>query len=211
MDRGNIIELIKKDGTRELVKSFPGLSVNFHGKDNHILIYEGTIFRNCALILISDMYIEIKNSIFQINNLKIFGNSSEVTIGENFSCWGVEIRCHEQKTAVKIGDNCMFSEEILIYPTDVHTIYCENTGKLLNRGKPILIGNHVWCSRGVKFCKGSVIGNDNIISLEAIVTDSTETKNNVIIGGSPAKIIKENINWSRETPWEYLMKHPHLG
>ena len=100
----------------------------------------------------------------------------------------------------------MFSEDILIYPTDVHTIYDQSTGELLNLGKPITIGNHVWCNRDVKILKGSVVGNDVVIAANSLVNKSFFNDNNVILGGQPAKILKRNINWSRETPWEYLQK-----
>ena len=206
MNNGNIIEFIKNDGSRNLISSIPGVSINFHGINNHIVIYEGTKFTNCAMILISNMHIEIKKSNFGIVNLKIFGNHSDVSIGNNFSCWGVEIRYKEKNTTVKIGDNCMFSEDILIYPTDVHTIYDQSTGELLNLGKPITIGNHVWCNRDVKILKGSVVGNDVVIAANSLVNKSFFNDNNVILGGQPAKILKRNINWSRETPWEYLQK-----
>lgn len=88
MKNGNIIELIKNDGSRDLISSIPGVSINFHGVNNHIIIHEGTKFTNCVMILISNMHIEIKKSAFGIVNLKIFGNHSDVSIGNNFSCWG---------------------------------------------------------------------------------------------------------------------------
>ena len=100
MNNGNTIELVKSDGARIFLSSIPGVSINFHGKNNHIIIHEGTKFKNCAMIFISNMHIEIKNSTYELVNLKIFGNHSEVLIGKNFSCWGVEIRCHEVNTKV---------------------------------------------------------------------------------------------------------------
>lgn len=203
----NIIEMIKKDGSRQLIQSIPGVSINFHGINNHIIIHEDTKFTKCAFILISNMHIEIGKSAFGIVNLKIFGNQSDVIIGNNFSCWGVEIRCHEQNTSVSIGDNCMFAEDILIYPTDVHTIFNSKTGELLNLGDPIQIGNHVWCNRDVKILKGCKIGNDVIIASNSLVTkNKVDNLNNVLIGGSPIKILKTDVNWSRETPFQYKLR-----
>ena len=185
MNNGNTIELVKSDGARIFLSSIPGVSINFHGKNNHIIIHEGTKFKNCAMIFISNMHIEIKNSTYELVNLKIFGNHSEVLIGKNFSCWGVEIRCHEVNTSVKIGDDCMFSEDILIYPTDVHSIYEQETGKLLNLGGHVTIGNHVWCERDVKFKKNTQTGNDVVIAMGSLISKPF-TDNNVILSGNPA-------------------------
>lgn len=153
------------------------------------------------------MAIEIGKSNYGIVNLKIFGTHSDVIIGNNFSCWGVEIRCHEKNTSVSIGDDCLFSEDILIYPTDVHTVYDLDTGKILNLGEPIKIGNHVWCNRDVKILKGSLIGSNVVITSNSLVIkNKIDDINNVIIGGIPAKILKRNINWSRESPFHYYTK-----
>lgn len=151
------------------------------------------------------MDIKIGKSIFGIVKLKIYGNQSKVEIGENFSCWGTEIRCHEQETSVTIGNDCMFSEEILMYPTDVHTIFDKFTGEVLNFSKPITIGNHVWCGRAVTFLKGSMVFDDSIVASHSLVK-SVFSESNVIVGGSPARILKQGVNWARETPYQTYQK-----
>lgn len=197
----NTINFVKRDGSQELVDTVPGIRINFSGSNNSVTIYEDTKFSNCSISLISNMTIEIHKSIFGIVNLRIFGNQSKIKIGRNFSCWGVEIRCHEQETAVFIGNECMFAEEILIYPTDVHTIFDQLTGEILNLGRPIVVGNHVWCGRGVTILKGGKISDDSVIASQSLIT-STFKESNVIVGGSPAKVLKTGINWSRETPFD---------
>ena len=201
----NKIVLVKKDGTKQLLNSITGMSLNFSGTNNSITVHEGTKFSQCIMNLVSNMNIEIGRSKFGIVKLKIYGNDSDVSIGDNFSCWGLEIRCHEERTSVTIGNDCMFSEEILIYPTDVHTILDQFTGEILNFGKPITIGNHVWCGRGVTFLKGSTVLNDSILASHSLV-NSVFNRSNIIIGGSPAKIIKQGINWARETPYQTHQK-----
>lgn len=201
----NFIELIKKDGSREIVSenSIPGLRFNFLGKNNHVIIHEGTKFTDCSFSFISDMFVEIGKTSHGIHKLYLFGYGSKIEIGSDFSCWGVEIRCHERNTSVKIGDNCMFSEGILIYPTDVHTIYDIKSGELLNLGGSITIGNHVWCGRDVKFLKGSKISDDTVISMGSLVNKAF-VERNVILSGSPAEVVRKGVSWARETPFQYL-------
>lgn len=205
MGKSNKIVLVKSDGTRNIIDSMSGMEVIFLGNNNEIIIYEGTKFFNCTINIISDMKIEIKNSKFDIVKLRIFGNHSNIKIGENFSCWGVEVRCHEENTSVTIGNDCMFSEEILIYPTDVHSILDQFTGEILNLSKPISIGNHVWCGRRSTFLKGSMVLNDSVVASHSLVTTAFEEKN-IIVGGNPAKTIKRRINWARETPFKLQQK-----
>ena len=205
MTNNNTITLLRNDGSQELLSSVSGININFIGHNNNVTIYEGTTFSSCSMNLVSGMNIEIGRSKFGIVKLRIFGNKSTINIGKDFSCWGVEIRCHEQSTAVSIGDECMFSEEILIYPTDVHSIFDKFTGEVLNLGKPITIGNHVWCGRGVTFLKGSSVLNDSVIASHSIVTKAF-SEDNVVIGGNPAKTLRQGINWARDTPYDLHQK-----
>lgn len=200
--KDNIIEIVNKNGERRLANynEISGLRFNFLGDNNHIVIHEGTKFSDCSVSLISNSYIELGASIYQIHKLYLFANDSRIEIGENFSCWGVEIRCHEPKCLVKIGNDCMFSEEILIYPTDCHTIYDIHTKEVLNLARPIIIGDHVWCGRRTNIMKGSVIPSNSTIDLGSHINSKFE-KENTIISGIPAKVIKENVNWKRETPF----------
>lgn len=201
----NFIEMVRRDGSRTRVSEtdIPGLRFNFLGTNNHIIIHENTKFHDCSFTFISNMSVEIGKTKHQISRLYLFGNGSDIKIGDDFSCWGCEIRCHEKNTRVSIGNDCMFSEDILIYPTDVHSIYDENTKELLNIGEPITIGNHVWCCRGVRILKGAFVNDNSIIGMNSMVTKKF-LETNLVILGSPAKIQKQGVNWSRESPAIYL-------
>ena len=96
----------------------------------------------------------------------------------------------------------MFSEEILLYLTDLHTIFDQLTGQVLNLGRPIKFRNHVWCGRAVTILKGGTIRDDTVIASKNLVT-STFNESNIIIGGSPASVLTRSINWSRESSYEY--------
>lgn len=99
----------------------------------------------------------------------------------------------------------MFAQDILIYPTDVHTIFDQFTGDLLNLGEPISIGNHVWCARGVTSLKGAIIRNNVVIGAGSIISRRFN-ENNIIVAGNPASIIHRGIDWVRDTPFEYKQK-----
>lgn len=200
-----IIEMIKMDGSIECVDNIPNVRFNTVGEKNIVQFHEGTNFVNCLFSLSGGMRVTIGPSKFNIVGLNIFGKESVVEIGSNFSCWGVEIRCHEQRTQVSIGSNCMFAQDVLIYATDVHSIFDQFTGELLNLGEQVIIGDKVWCARGVTILKGSTIRNHVVIGANSLVNKKFN-ENNVIVAGNPAAVVRRGIDWSRDTPHEYKQK-----
>ena len=50
----------------------------------------------------------------------------------------------EPYTEIRIGNDCMFSEQIFITISDMHTIFDNDTKEVINKPQNIYIGNHVW-------------------------------------------------------------------
>lgn len=59
--------------------------------------------------------------------------------------------------------------------------------------KPITIGNHVWIGENVMILKGVTIGDGAIIGAGSLVTKDIPPR--CLALGSPAKVIRENIEW----------------
>ena len=104
---------------------------------------------------------------------------------------------------IKIGKDCMFSWDILIRNSDGHMRFMILSQKsyLMKRGD-IVIGDHVWVGRSTTILKKATIPSNSIVGIGAIVNKSFET-NNIVIAGIPAKIVKRNVNWKRESPAYY--------
>lgn len=62
-----------------------------------------------------------------------------------------------------------------------------NSGK--EYAKPIIIGNNVWIGGNAVINPGVCIGDNAIIASGAVVIKNVPA--NVVVGGNPAKIIKE--------------------
>ena len=56
-------------------------------------------------------------------------------------------------------------------------------------GKPITLKENVWVGGGVTFLPGVTIGKNVIVAAGAVVTK--DVPDNVIVGGNPARILKE--------------------
>lgn len=199
----NIILIEKLDGTLCECDNYEGINISFTGDNSTVILGEKIRFTACKMIVASNVKIEIQTSKYRINKLNIWAaNNSQIKIGIDFSCWGVEIRCQEAGSMVSIGTDCMFSEQIVIYPTDVHTIYDVDSKAILNKNRPISIGNHVWCGRAVSILKGSTIGDNIVIGMGTIVHRSFYDSN-IVIGGYPVSILRKNTNWDRRNPYNF--------
>lgn len=92
------------------------------------------------------------------------------------------------KGGVYIGNYCLISPNVTIVGNnykynrlDIPVCQQEKTSK------GIKIGNDVWLGAGVAILDGAVIGNGVIVSPNSVV--SSTIPDNVIVQGSPAKII----------------------
>lgn len=132
-----------------------------------------------------------------MNHLDIWveddGNSVE--IGANTWVTGETHIAVTEGMAVKIGERCLFSEEIVIRTGDSHSILNE-AGQRINKAKDVAIGNHVWVGNRAMLLKGTKLGDDSVVGAGAIVTG--EFEGGVILVGVPAKVVKEKINWDSE-------------
>lgn len=98
-----------------------------------------------------------------------------------------KIRVHK---SITIGDDCAISHDFTIMDSDAHKI----SGKD-NHPQEVVIGNHVWIGTRVTVLKGVHIGDGAIIAAGAVVTKDVPPK--ALVGGVPARIIEENIEWEK--------------
>ena len=123
-------------------------------------------------------------------------NHCIISIGERtFVGKDSHLACTEDGSKLLIGSDCMISSHVQIRTGDSHSILDSN-GDRINPASSVSIGNHVWLGEGCKVLKGVSLDGDDIVSTGAIVTKSFGR--NLLIGGIPAKILKENVIWDKE-------------
>lgn len=120
-------------------------------------------------------------------------DNGDLTFGDNFYC---NRNCFFSCTGkVTIGDNALLGWNVNIRDSDGHDIFNLNNPNIItNTLKPVTIGEHVWIAANVDILKGSSIPDNCIIGYNSCVTKKFVDKN-CIIGGYPAKVVKENVNW----------------
>lgn len=127
--------------------------------------------------------------------LWIEDNNCKIEIGENtFIGHHSHIACTENSSSLIIGKDSMISSYVQIRTGDSHSIL-NSKGDRINYAKSVKINDHCWIGQGAKILKGVVLEKDTVVSTGAIVTKSAGP--NVILGGIPAKVLKEGISWDK--------------
>ena len=88
---------------------------------------------------------------------------------------------------IEIGDKVLIGQNVTIMDFEAHGVEIVKRNQVGSIGK-ILISNNVWIGNNVTILKNTEIGENTIVAVGAVV--SGKFPSNVIIGGVPAKIIK---------------------
>jgi len=129
--------------------------------------------------------------------IQLEDNGSSILIGKHVTITrNVDLSAIEG-TSIEIGEDCLFADGISVRTGDSHSILDKDSGKRINPSKGIIIGEHVWIGAGVRVLKGAVIGGHSVVAAGAIVTGK-QFQPDSIIGGCPARTIKESIDWTPE-------------
>lgn len=90
-------------------------------------------------------------------------------------------------SSIRIGNSCMIAAECHISDSDWHGVY--NRTRPFRCSKEIVIEDNVWIGFRAIVNKGVRIGKNSIVAAGAVVID--DVPDNTIVGGNPAKVIKE--------------------
>jgi acetyltransferase-like isoleucine patch superfamily enzyme len=112
-------------------------------------------------------------------------NNATLVIGEGYINNKATIDCFN---SITIGSGVAISKGVTIRDSDNHSI--DGNNKI---SAPIIIGDHVWIGLNATILKGVHIGSGAVVAAGAVVT--RDVPENALVGGVPARIIKENISW----------------
>lgn len=170
------------------------VKIKNNGIGNILEFGKGCRLYDCTIQLFGDNNHVVIDRDCVCKNLDIWiSDGGLIHIGHNTHFTGeIHIACIEGKK-VEIGERCLFSDKIVFRTGDSHSIL-NFMGERLNPAKDIIIGNHVWIGQQVIVLKGAHVGNESIIGTRALVTGK-DFEDNVIIAGSPAKVVKRDVTW----------------
>lgn len=172
--------------------------IQIMGNGNKVVMEKGALLLN-SLIKISgnNNTIVLKaKSYVSGAELWVENNNCELSIGERtFVGHHSHLACTEDGSKLIVGCNGMISSYVQVRTGDSHSIV-DMEGNRINKAQSVMIGDHCWIGEGSKILKGVTLEGDDIVSTGAIVTKSFGR--NVLLGGIPAKVLKENVKWNSE-------------
>jgi acetyltransferase-like isoleucine patch superfamily enzyme len=118
----------------------------------------------------------------------IVKDNANLTIGSN--TYFTSDMHLEVVSKTEIGEGCAISWGVTIIDDNHHRILPESP---LQRPNEVKIGDHVWIGCNVTILTGTEIGKNSIVAAGSVVKGTFP--DHVVIGGNPAKIIKQAVNW----------------
>lgn len=94
---------------------------------------------------------------------------------------------------ILIGENCRFGWNVFIMDTNMHPLKDSITNKRGSGGKDIIIGDYNWFSTNCVILPGVVTPSRVIVAMGSIVTRGNDYKSWCMYGGSPIKLLRENV------------------
>jgi acetyltransferase-like isoleucine patch superfamily enzyme len=191
-----------KSGKNNRVVNYGGIRIGSRiqvsGNGNKIVLEKGCMLLN-SLIKIQGNNNEVilkGNSYVSGAELWVEDNHCTLSIGERtFVGHHSHLACTEDGSKLLVGNDGMISSYVQVRTGGSHSIV-DMEGNRINKAQSVFIGSHCWLGEGSKVLKGVTLEGDDVVSTGSIVTKSFGK--NVLLGGVPAKVIKEKINWNSE-------------
>lgn len=178
------------------IGSLPRGAILFHGKLRHgmfVFGFKGTAGQsNCKSLLTikPGAQLIVGKGVQMARGTRIVISKGKMQIGQNFWCNG---DCYFNCTTnIIIGNDNMYGWSISFNTSDGHYIY-ENGQQKPMEGD-ITIGNHVWIASHCIIGKNTIVADGSLVSQHSLLSKAYNTSNS-LIGGIPAKILKENYSW----------------
>ncbi len=192
----------------EIFENLPGLHFNLGGQDNVIEVMTPIgSFKNCTIFIdkTSNAHIRFENNIYlQDCFFSIFNGTHQKCYIDKYTSFagGAIINIHNN-SGLHIHEDCMFSNQIVIWTSDGHALLDSQTHKLLNQPQDCLtIGKHCWIGFGAKIFKGGGLNDNSVLGAGSVLTRKFN-ETNIVVAGNPCRIVRQDIEWSRQPPQNF--------
>ena len=183
--------------------TFPkGLDLTVNGSNNVIDIYKARFKDTYIQVYRDGNTLEIKEQKDEYPIVRTYirlGYGGSMYIGKDceLSNGGVELNVagdYTKKHKMVIGDGAHIARDTIIRTSDGQTLIDPETMLPTDPPEDVIIGNHVWLMSRCIILKGSHIPNGCAVAANSLVNKKF-TEENLLLCGTPAKIMKRNIRW----------------
>ena len=152
---------------------------------------------NCKSLLSvnpkNDAKLYLHSGVIIAKGTRIIVDNGVMEIGNDFFCNGdCSFYCN---TSINIGNSNMYGWDVHFNTTNGHPFYID--GKQVSMSDEIRIGDHVWIGSNTKISKGTDLASECVVAQCSLVNNRFHEEH-CLIGGIPAKVIKENVCWTRK-------------
>lgn len=176
---------IRESGADNVFVNVPaGLEVVVHGSGNRVefaspgMAFSGRLEIGCPECPIRDV-------VFRV--------------GEGTNCVSANFYIMENGCRILIGGDCMISWNVTFWGSDMHALL-DASGRTVNRGRSIEIGDHVWIGCGAVILKNSRLGSGSVVGANAVVSGDCGVLEGSLVAGNPARLVKRGVVWDRRVP-----------
>ncbi len=165
-----------------------------------------TPLKNCRFVLLSaaskvSLLVTKPNAIFVMGagcigavDVRLNDQDPLLVIGDRLVARGLHIAAHGKE--ISIGAGCLVGKGAIVQGHDAHGLVDIASRKILNRDDVRTeIGPRVWLSKQVIVLPGRRIGHGAVIGAGSIVTRDIPPC--ALAVGSPARVLRRGITWSR--------------
>jgi acetyltransferase-like isoleucine patch superfamily enzyme len=172
-------------------------TMSFHGGDNTVIIDENCGFHGSVTFEgCNNLFIVFGGQARAGLGVTLYSHDTLVW-GRGSFAWGILIWV-QGGSICTIGDECLFSTDIIIRTTDHHSIIDLQSLERINAPQDVTIGRHVWVGQDCAISKGATIGDGAIIGTRSLVTSAVPKAE--LWAGSPARMLRRNVSWVPSHP-----------
>lgn len=175
----------------------PNASIEFKGKNCRVDFGDRVVLQGNIVFHADNSSVRMDKWAWFDGRITL-GRGCAVTMGEKFySGWGCQMTAAEGAN-ITFGDDVLIANASRIRADDSHPIYDGVTGERINHSRSILVEDHVWIGQEVFVMPGALIRTGSVVGARSVVTKARPVPPHCIAVGSPAVVVRENINWVRK-------------
>lgn len=141
---------------------------------------------------------KMKSGAIQLSEVFLRADDQMFFWGSGSTCVEAKFEIEGANRRILVGDDCLLSAGIWMRNYDMHTLIDLETNEIANSApRDILLEQHVWIGQHSFLLNPSRIGFGSIIGTHSLVLE--EVPNRTLIVGSPARVLRKNVSWDRQT------------
>jgi hypothetical protein len=129
--------------------------------------------------------------------LNMRSHNQNFFFGKDSTAVGISIEMEGEDAVCVVGEDALISSGVWLRNHDMHSVLDLETGRIVNITQhDILLERHVWLGQDVLAVGAQHIGFGAIVGARSFLKRPVPPK--CIAGGTPARIIRENMSWGRQ-------------